>query len=179
MKLLPIITLFTTMLGLSGIACASDNGIYLGVAAGGVESSVSKDTTKGLVNNFKGKDAAYKAILGVRPFDWLGAEVNYLDLGKPDNNSFAADTTGISGSVAGFASLGPVVDVFAKGGLVNWKSKITASKSELFSRDGTDLVYGGGLVVHLLSLSVRAEYEHFDIEAGANLVSLGVTWTFL
>ena len=85
----------------------------------------------------------------------------------------------ISGSVAGFASLGPVVDVFAKGGLVNWKSKITASKSELFSRDGTDLVYGGGLVVHLLSLSVRAEYEHFNIDAGANLVSLGVTWTFL
>jgi len=76
MKQIPIIALFTTMLGLSGIACASDNGIYLGVAAGGVESSVSKDTTKGLIKNFKGKDAAYKAILGVRPFDWLGAEVN-------------------------------------------------------------------------------------------------------
>jgi len=61
---------------------------------------------------------------------------------------------------------------------MNWKAKINSSKSQLLSRDGTNLVYGGGVIVHLLSLSVRAEYEHFDMDAGANLLSVGVTWTF-
>jgi hypothetical protein len=104
--------------------------------------------------------------------------VNYLDLGKPDSNTFAADTTGFSGSAVLFASVTPAFELFAKGGVVNWKSKITEG-SKVFKEDGTDPVYGGGLVVHLLSLSVRAEYEHFDMAVDSNLVSLGLTWTFL
>jgi hypothetical protein len=51
----------------------------------------------------------------------------------------------ISGYVVGFKSLGPVIDVFAKGGVVNWKSKITDGSSKLFDRDGTDLAYGSAL----------------------------------
>lgn len=166
-------------LGASSFAQASDNGIYLGVGAGSVKASVSKETTKNLADDFEGKDAAYKVILGIRPLDWLGAEVSYMDLGKPDSGVLAADATGISGYAVGFASVGPLVDLFAKGGLVNWKSKITSGSSELFDRDGTDVAYGGGLIVHVGSLSVRAEYEHFEIDDGANLLSVGLTWTFL
>ncbi|MGE0187847.1 MAG: hypothetical protein AB7F79_00850 [Steroidobacteraceae bacterium] len=44
---------------------------------------------------------------------------------------------------------------------MNWKSNVTES-SKIFREKGTDPVYGGGLVVHFLSMSVRAEYEHFD-----------------
>jgi hypothetical protein len=166
-------------LGASSFAHASDNGIYLGASAGGVKASVTKDTAKNLANDFDGKDAAYKVILGVRPLDWLGAEVSYMDLGKVDSGPLASDSTGVSGYAVGFASVGPVVDLFAKGGVVNWKSKITSGSSKLFNRDGTDVAYGGGVIVHVLSLSVRAEYEHFEIDAGANLLSVGLTYTFL
>ena len=168
-----------TMLAMASATQAADNGIYLGIAAGGVQASVTRDTARGLVNDFNGSDAAYKIIAGVRPLDWLGAEVSYMDLGKPDSGLLASDSTGISGYAVAFASLGPVVDLFAKGGVVNWKSKITAGSAELLSRDGTDVAYGGGLIVRLLSLSVRAEYEHFEIDDGANLLSLGLTYTFL
>ena len=166
-------------LGFTWFAHASDNGIYLGASAGSVKSSVSKDTARNLANDFDGNDAAYKIIVGVRPIDWLGAEVSYMDLGKVDSGALASDSTGISGYVVGFKSLGPVVDLFAKGGAVNWKSKITDGSAKLFNRDGTDLAYGGGVIVHVLSVSVRAEYEHFEIDKSANLVSLGLTYTFL
>lgn len=179
MNKLPTIVLVATALGAAHGVRAGDNGIYLGAAVGRVEASVDKDTARGLVNDFSGHDAAYKAILGIRPLDWLGAEISYMDLGKPDSGIFAADSTALSGYAVGFASVGPVVDLFAKAGLVNWKSKITSGRNELLSRDGTDPAYGAGLIVHLFSLSLRAEYEHFDIDDRANLVSVGLTWTFL
>jgi len=163
----------------SSFAQASDDGIYLGLSAGSVKASVTKDTARNLSDDFDGKDVAYKVIVGIRPLDWLGAEVSYVDLGKVDSGPLAADSTGLSGYAVGFASVGPVVDLFAKGGLVNWKSKITSGSSKLFSRDGTDLAYGAGVIVHVLSLSVRAEYEHFEIDDSANLLSVGLTWTFL
>ena len=182
-----VITLLTTSLGwslglslgLSQAAIAADNGIYLGAAAGSVESSVNTQVVQGLSRNFEGKAGAYKIILGVRPLDWLAAEVNYLDLGQPDSNNLAADTTALSGSAVLFASMGPTFELFAKGGVVNWKSKITDGATKLGNLDGTNPVYGGGLIVNLLSLSIRAEYEHFDMDVDSNLLSLGVTWTFL
>ncbi|MGE0115623.1 MAG: outer membrane beta-barrel protein [Steroidobacteraceae bacterium] len=179
MNKLQTIVIAIALLGTTQMAQASDHGIYLGAAVGNVEASVNKDTAKGLAGDFNGHDAAYKAILGIRPLDWLGAEINYLDLGKPDSGIFATDSTALSGYAVGFASMGPLVDLFAKAGLVNWKSRITAGSRELLSRDGTDLAYGAGVIVHLFSLSVRAEYEHFDIDKRAHLVSLGLTWTFL
>ena len=47
--------------------------------------------------------------------------------------------------------------------------------------DGTDLTYGIGAQFRVWSLSIRAEYEQFDIDAAdtVDLISLGVTWTFL
>jgi hypothetical protein len=165
--------------GASSFAQASDNGIYVGLSAGSIEASVNKDTANNLTEDFNGSDAAYKAILGIRPLNWLGAEVSYMDLGKVDSGALAADSTGVSVYAVGFVSVLPMVDLFAKGGVVNWKSKITSGSSELFSEDGTDPAYGAGLIVHFGSLSARAEYEHFEIDDSANLVSLGLTWTFL
>jgi hypothetical protein len=49
------------------------------------------------------------------------------------------------------------------------------------SDDGTDLTYGVGAQFRVWSLGIRAEYEIFDIDGPDNvdLISLGVTWTFL
>ena len=46
---------------------------------------------------------------------------------------------------------------------------------------GTDLAYGVGVQFRLLSLGIRAEYERFDIDDvdDANMLSIGVTYTFL
>jgi outer membrane autotransporter protein len=52
---------------------------------------------------------------------------------------------------------------------------------KLFDTDGTDFAYGVGAQFRLLSLGIRAEYEMFDIDnvKDANMISIGVTYTFL
>ncbi len=172
------LTLLASALALNTTAHAGDSGFYLGASAGSVTSTVNKEVVNNQINSFDGKDAAYKIIAGLRPLDWLSAEVNYLDLGKPDSGAFNADSTALSGSGLLIASLGPVVEVFGKAGAVSWNSKITDGINTI-KKNGTDPLYGGGLMVHLGSLSVRAEYEHFDMDVDSNLLSVGLTWTFL
>jgi hypothetical protein len=45
---------------------------------------------------------------------------------------------------------------------------------------GTELAFGGGIQAHIGSLSVRAEFEKFEIadDTDVDMISLGFTWTF-
>lgn len=170
----------TALTLIAGGAAAADNGIYLGASIGRANVDVEAIESSGLPA-FDGNDMGYKIIAGVRPLDWLGAEISYVDFGTPDDESLniATDSKGVSAFAVGFAGLGPV-DVFAKAGLINWDAKLTSSGVRVGpDRDGTDFAYGAGVQVRLLSLGIRAEYERFEIEDGANMVSLGATWTFL
>jgi hypothetical protein len=47
--------------------------------------------------------------------------------------------------------------------------------------DGTDLAYGVGVGLGFGSLGARLEYERFEIDDAdtVDMISLGVTWTFL
>jgi hypothetical protein len=72
--------------------------------------------------------------------------------------------------------------VFAKGGVISFNTDINRKNvGTVFRDDGTDLAYGVGVQFRLLSLGVRAEYEMFDIDnvKDANMLSIGVTYTFL
>lgn len=178
-------SLFILLAGFAATnALAADNGIYIGASLGQSDVNINAHTN---LPSFDGKDTAYKIIAGIRPLDWLGVEVNYVDLGKPDDNSIRvgtqttsleARTNGVSGFAVGFAAVGPV-DIFAKAGVVNWDATISTHGARLTKTDGTDLAYGVGAQFRLLSLSIRAEYERFELENSANLLSIGATWTFL
>jgi hypothetical protein len=166
------------LLGSSGAAFAADNGFYLGLGVG--QSNIEIDDIGGLTSeDFKGDDAAYKLMAGIRPLDWLAVEASYVNFGEVEDDvmgvSFRAEGDGISAFAVGFLAVGPV-DLFAKGGLITWDSKITG-----FDEDGTDLAYGVGAQFRFLSLGVRAEYERFDVDEvdDLSMISIGVTYTFL
>jgi hypothetical protein len=76
-----------------------------------------------------------------------------------------------------------IVDIYAKIGLISWDQNIDfANVASIDQSDsGTDAAYGAGVQVHLGSLSLRGEYEKFDIGSSTNaeLISIGLTWTFL
>lgn len=169
------IVFLACLVGGAGHAFAADNGVYLGASFGQSDVSVSAQNT---LPEFDGKDTAFKIIAGIRPLDWLGAEVNYVDLGQPDDRGNAFDPTGVSGFAVGFASIGPV-DVFAKAGVLNWNADLRSVGNLVKETDGTDFAWGIGAQFRVWSLSLRAEYERFELEQGANLLSVGVTWTFL
>jgi hypothetical protein len=173
----------STVLGLAAApALAVDNGIYLGASVG--QAGVSIDESfEGQDFNYDADSTAFKVIAGWRFLDWLSVEGNYVDLGSGDDTiegvKFESDVSGISLSAVGFLPVGPV-DLFARVGAVNWDADFSAL-GETFSDDGTDLTYGVGAQFRVWSLSVRAEYEQFDVDAAdtVDLISLGVTWTFL
>ena len=165
-------------------AFAADNGIYLGASVG--QSGVTfEETIEGEDFEFDADSTGYKAILGWRFLDWLAVEANYVDLGSGDDRvagtKIETDVNGVSLSAVGFLPVGPA-DLFARVGVIDWKADVTASDLGFdASDDGTDLAYGVGAQFRVWSLGVRAEYERYDISDAdtVDMVSLGVTWTFL
>ena len=161
-------------------AVAADNGFYLGGSVG--QANLKIDDLSGDVfpdDDFDADDTAFKLIAGMRPLDWLGIEAAYVNFGEPEDTvlgqKLQADGDGISAFAVGFLPTGPV-DLFAKVGLISWDSKIGGT----FDDDGTDLAYGVGAQFRVLGLSIRAEYEKFDIsDVDLDMISVGLTYTFL
>jgi hypothetical protein len=175
-------------LALVGTAAqAADNGVYLGAGVSQVKlDNVGKDFNTGNLNDFKLDNTSWKLIAGFRPIDNFAVELNYYDLGSENRNvggvNFRADGKGYGGFAVGLIPIGPI-DLFAKGGLVRWESSASADGPLGFRFDdkGTKFGYGAGVQARLGSLAGRLEYEHFDVDHtdGVEMLSLGVTWTFL
>ena len=179
------ITCVASAIGLCGLpAVAADNGIYLGAGIG--QSSVEFDgDIAGSDFNFDADTTAYKIIAGWRFIDWLAVEANYVDLGSGDDRvlgeTIETDVDGFSASLVGFLPIGPV-DAFARVGAIDWSADVASPGLGIRdSDDGTDLTYGIGAQFRVWSLGIRAEYEVFDLGDADNvdMISLGVTWTFL
>ena len=160
-------------LALGTTASAADNGFYLGASVG--RSNVKIDDDFARIDE---DDTAYKIIAGFRPLDFIGVEASYVNFGKPEKGAQRADSDGITAFVVGFLPVGPV-DVYAKGGLINADTSVVTAGRKVFSEKGTEFAYGVGAQFRLLSLSVRAEYERFDIADDLDMLSIGVTYTFL
>ena len=160
-------------------AVAADNGFYLRGSVGQANLKID-DLSDGISTaDFDADDTAFKLIAGMRPLDWLGVEAAYVNFGEPEDTvlgqKLKADGDGISAFAVGFLATGPV-DLFAKVGLISWDSKISGS----FDDDGTDLAYGAGAQFRVLGLSIRAEYEKYDIsDVDLDMISVGLTYTFL
>ena len=159
-------------------AQATDNGIYLGGSIG--QSNLQVDEF-----SYDADATGYKLIAGWRFLDWLAVEGNYVDLGSGDDNVLGekvkSDVNGVSLSAVGFLPVGPV-DLFARVGAINWNADLEAPGLGVKgSDDGTDFAYGVGAQFRVWSLSVRGEYERFDISNAdtVDMFSIGVTWTFL
>jgi len=160
-------------------AVAADNGFYLGGSIGQANLKVD-DLSDGISTaDFDADDTAWKLIAGIRPLDWLGVEAAYVNFGEPEDTvlgqKLKAEGDGISAFAVGFLPTGPV-DLYAKVGLISWDSKISGD----FDDDGTDLAYGVGAQFRVLGLSIRAEYEKFDVsDVDLDMISVGLTYTFL
>ena len=177
------------LLGFAARVHAADNGVYAGISLGSSQFDVQDSTVVRTDDN----DTGFKILLGLRPLDWVGVEINYVNLGQARGDAggfpfsdFRSDQSGVDVMGLLFLDAGPV-DLFAKGGLIRWDAD-TRFNSPLFgsirvSDNGTDAVFGAGAQVRLGSFAARLEYEHFDIDTDGladkpDLISLGLTYTF-
>ena len=92
---------------------------------------------------------------------------------------YEADGINFSGLL--FLPVGPV-DLFARAGFISWgtKARLPDIEGASDSDDGMDFSYGAGAQFRVWSLSLRAEYEVFDVSPDkVDMISLGIMWTFL
>ena len=167
---------------------AAEDGIYIGAAIG----EAVTDDTLGLGEAYDDTDQLEKFIVGWRLMDWFAIEASYFDLGAvtldqtvPAAAPFRLEQDGWDVS-AMFLWEMSVVDLFAKGGVVNSDADLTQNvgggQTSSVDED-TDFGWGVGVQFRLRKLATRIEWQKLSISNGARfdhpeLVSLGITWTF-
>lgn len=173
-----------------------DPGLYLGASVGEswVEANVDELGSPGFGSpQFRRTDTGYQVMLGVRPLPFLGAEVDYLDLGDPHGG---IDFTPIDVRMRGGAAFGvlylpmpvPPVDIFGKVGVSRFQTVVSGGQGfNCFvcgptfreTNDTTGLALGAGVQFKLGAFGIRTEYEHFNAAGGSpGLATVGATWTF-
>ena len=72
------------------------------------------------------------------------------------------EADGVNFSALGFLPIGPV-DLFARAGFISWDASLNDPTFGESSDDGMDFSYGAGAQFRVWSLTLRAEYELFDV----------------
>jgi hypothetical protein len=174
-----------TVLALGANAARAENGLfYLG--AGVAKSSVS-DITGSFMSFPDLKNTSWKAFGGVRPLNWLAAEVDYIDLGSATspNNGGGLGYTDVKGYTWGAYAVGflpiplPVVDIFGKVGVAFPRLDYMFYSPGVgggFAHNGTGFAWGIGVQAHISMFGARLEYEDLNIPntSGAKVASLSV-----
>lgn len=157
---------------------------------------------------FAAHDTGWKALIGIRPTSYVGAELEFIDFGSVRRALPNTDTIGYaqgnlrSNAVAlfgvGYLPVSvplsrPVLNVFAKAGVARYKSRDITSSAIWFApcppincdatyivdRTATRFAYGVGTQVAISAIAIRVEYERVAANgADADLLSLGLTWSF-
>ena len=176
-RLLTAVLVSLLVTTLPGIATALDDGIYIGASLG--QASFEDKSIDDI--DLSDDADAYKLFIGGR-WGILGVEGAWVDFGKANSDSSGKsselEVSGWSGFGMISLPIGPV-DLFAKLGAILWDSDSVVG-SNRFSDDGTDVAWGLGGAIRFGSISLRAEYEEFDVDAvdDLNMYSLGLAWTF-
>ncbi len=173
----------TAVLGLCAIPAqaAGIPGVdfYVGAGIGQSNADISADDLG--VSDFDKKDTAWKVYAGARALSF-GAELNYIDLGKPSGGGVDFKYKAFAGYGMYFLPLPvPILDVYLKAGLARLDTKVPSAD---LSTNDTKFSYGGGLQLKFGSWAVRAEYEQYkaDIEGDKikpKLLTLGFSKYFL
>jgi hypothetical protein len=153
---------------------AADDGFYVGGSMG--RSSESYDP---YTFNLHGANVGYDLAVGYRPFAALAGELSYTSFGRATGGSNYVDTNAVGLFALGYLPV-PVVDLYGRLGLADWRSGAT-SPGLSFTRTGADVAYGVGGGMHFGPIGVRVEYTRFTVSHASDidLASIGLTWTLL
>src|SRR3984957_6188080 len=131
-----LLTILTVGACAASTAALADNlaGFYVG---GGVGYSTirSDDPAYGLPGYFNDHQTAWKAIVGVRPIPFVGAEFEYIDFGQPGNHGdrYNIANDGLDSHPRAEALFGvaylplpiPFFDVYGKAGMARLQTDVT------------------------------------------------------
>jgi hypothetical protein len=174
---------------------ATPVGLYIGGAAGRGNVRLDQTPAGGFLD-FDESHLGWKALIGIRPIPFLGAEAEYVDFGNPDttigpvSTDVRARAFGIS--AVGFIPITPIFDIFGKAGGARLQTTANGTvvggapcqagfDCGLFRLDTTDtrFMYGAGFQVGAPAFKFRLEYQRISASNGdPSLLSAGLIWTF-
>ncbi len=189
------------LVGLSALPAAAQNllGFYLGGAFGASQINASSEgLTQTSVDLFGTNHTASELMAGIRPLPrpWVGAELEYVNLGRTDGALAGAPATAVirGGSAFGLLYLPtPEFDLFAKAGIARMQTRIDRRFPvscgapvqcvplgvDSLDETRTAFAAGAGAQARFGPLGVRLQYEYFAIPSeGSGMLSLGLNWTF-
>ena len=197
------------VLALGTAATASaDNllGAYIGVGVGAAQIGNNNNyyNPYGYGGDFHDHDAAWKAIVGIRPLPFVGAELEYIDFGRARGNEgyysgyydYAVTAHPKATVLYGLGYLPlplPFLDVYGKLGVARLQTdnsflydtcaypSVTRSCAAVssFNQQDTRFAYGAGIQAKFQDFAFRGEYERINSTFGdPNAVMVSVTWTF-
>jgi hypothetical protein len=206
-----VLTVFGLMCLQPAFAQSNPFGLYAGLGVGrstmgnGYEVFDPYDLS---ATPFAKSELGWKALIGVRPIPWVGAELEYIDFGTSragaepaaivggfNNGQFlggsAADRAGAIFAVGYLPVPRGWPELFGKVGWARlWGSYSYTSESYLGASyisqtaDSRGLAFGGGVQMHFGGLGVRAEYERtegtqsYAPREEPTLISASVFWSF-
>lgn len=183
---------FTTAFAAALLACGmtaayadNESGLYLGVGAGQFNVEVDDvDTTDELDEAFDGDDTVYKVFAGWRFNPFIGVELDYIDLGGPEDTiedvRVKAEINGFAPYLIGTLPLGPI-EGFVRVGYYFYDVEINGEDLGSVDDSGEDLVYGVGVGLTFFEhIHARLEYEIIDVSEvdDANAIWLSGAWRF-
>jgi len=177
--------LLCTGLTLSTAASADDLlGLYVGAGVG--QSTLKQDNYQ-----IDSHATGWKVLAGWRPLSFLGAEIEYANLGSKNvtyqftNQHISTDAHATAVFALGYLPVPlPWIDVYGKLGAVRVQNNTTATNlgglvPVITDNTRTSIAWGAGLQFKLGMPAVRVEYERFAGEQGNDsLLTAALTLNF-
>jgi hypothetical protein len=177
-----LIIMLTVVICLFGNLSAQ--GLYIGAGIGntfyGADFSEIEEQAKDISENSTG----YKFFAGFNTPSIFGIEGGYRNFGTVDTNigdfKFESQTTGWDVYGMAHFEVLMILDLFAKAGVLFWKTESGLVEDVLESDTGTAFAWGLGAGVTLGPIGVRLEWENFHVDDPKTLsaVMLGATFGF-
>jgi opacity protein-like surface antigen len=181
------LALATALLAFGATPAFADNerGLYLGAGVGQFNVEIDNlDDAGDTVANFDSDDTSFKVFGGWRFAPFFAVELDYIDLGAPEDTiggtKIETEISGVAPYLVGTLPLGPI-ELFARVGYYFYDIEVNAQNIGSLDDSDEDLAYGAGLGITLFEhLNVRLEYEIIDVSAvdDANALWLSGAWRF-
>lgn len=147
---------------------ANVEGWYLGGGIGDFSADIN-DVNDDVNLDFDIDEDATKILGGYRFNRFLSVQGDYYDFGESSRAinllNARSDAKGFAPSIVGTLPLGPVVELFARAGILFYDLEVDLDSSRVVDETDDDPVYAAGIGFTVGErFNIKAEYEVIDIE---------------
>ena len=167
------------LLAVAGTAAAQG---YIGVGVGLSTIDVCDDLNSLGATSCDDEDTGMKIFGGYKFTPNFAVEGALVDLGEISatgpGGTATAEVDGFEVAAVGIYPINPQFGIFGKLGVFMWDVSGGGVASGV-SDDGTDIMFGAGVSWNITNrFGLRAEWERFDVDEDADLLSVGIQFNF-